>query len=244
MCIKSKSNPKSHEDYHGEMNSATFEKWMEKDLLPNLTKPSMIVMDNASYHSTKTEKQPTSNWRVPELKEWLTQEGIPFDEKSKRTELYQLCKRHKKIVECKIDGLCKGTDHIILKSPPYCFFYNPIELVWGNCKRYYDAHLAPGGDYSDKMVIQVWNEALARITPEIWSKYVDHTEKKILSDYKRFHEEKFEVKLVDDTNSDESDSSDPDESDMDMISVHGSYEGIDQEPESAQRRLFDVIQMK
>lgn len=37
-------------DYHGEMNGETFQKWM-KNLLEHVTEPSIIIMDNASYHS-------------------------------------------------------------------------------------------------------------------------------------------------------------------------------------------------
>lgn len=36
------------------------EMWEEK-LIPNLTEPSVIVMDNASYHVTQINKPPTIN---------------------------------------------------------------------------------------------------------------------------------------------------------------------------------------
>lgn len=38
-------------DYHDEMNAENFAKWVREKLLPNLTTPSVIIMDNASYHS-------------------------------------------------------------------------------------------------------------------------------------------------------------------------------------------------
>lgn len=38
-------------DYHGEMNGETFKSWVE-NLLLRLEEPSVIVMDNAAYHST------------------------------------------------------------------------------------------------------------------------------------------------------------------------------------------------
>ena len=43
-------------DYHSEMNGANFMKWAQQQLLPNLDFPSAIVMNNASYHSTKMDK--------------------------------------------------------------------------------------------------------------------------------------------------------------------------------------------
>lgn len=53
MFINSKKKPNAFDDYHGDMNSETFKKWFANSLLPNLKEPSIIVMDNASYHSTK-----------------------------------------------------------------------------------------------------------------------------------------------------------------------------------------------
>jgi hypothetical protein len=53
------------------MNAETFEKWMKDDLLPSLSEPSIVVLDNASYHSRLEEKLPTCSWRKNELQAWL-----------------------------------------------------------------------------------------------------------------------------------------------------------------------------
>ena len=42
-------------DYHGEMNGEMFIRWMTSQLLPSLDKPSVIVMDNAPYHSQQPD---------------------------------------------------------------------------------------------------------------------------------------------------------------------------------------------
>ncbi|KAJ8913779.1 hypothetical protein NQ315_002685 [Exocentrus adspersus] len=47
-------------DYHDSMNREMFEKWMTEKLLPNLEEPSLIIMDNAPYHSALAEKLPTT----------------------------------------------------------------------------------------------------------------------------------------------------------------------------------------
>lgn len=49
-------------DYHEEMDGNHFEKWFE-NILPKLKPKSVIVMDNASYHSVKMEKIPTNSWK-------------------------------------------------------------------------------------------------------------------------------------------------------------------------------------
>jgi transposase len=54
-------------DYHDNMNSELFVKWLKTQLLPNLEQPSLIVMDNAPYHSTTVEKQPTASWKKVKL---------------------------------------------------------------------------------------------------------------------------------------------------------------------------------
>jgi hypothetical protein len=42
-------------DYHQEMNSVIFLEWFENQLMPALKNPSLVVLDNASYHNVKTE---------------------------------------------------------------------------------------------------------------------------------------------------------------------------------------------
>lgn len=36
--------------FSGSINSDVFHAWLTQDLLPKITKPSVIVMDNASFH--------------------------------------------------------------------------------------------------------------------------------------------------------------------------------------------------
>ena len=68
-------------DYHNEMNSRHFLEWFEERLLPALQEPSVIIIDNASYHNTRVEgtTAPTSNNRKAEMQEWLTSKGIEWD---------------------------------------------------------------------------------------------------------------------------------------------------------------------
>lgn len=58
-------------DYHNQMNSAVFEQWSRKQLLPNIPPNSVIVMDSAAYHSMLLEKQPSTSWKKAEIKDWL-----------------------------------------------------------------------------------------------------------------------------------------------------------------------------
>ena len=44
---------KGSEDYHQEMNGECFNDWFEHKLLPVLDNPSVIVLDNATYHNVR-----------------------------------------------------------------------------------------------------------------------------------------------------------------------------------------------
>ena len=66
-------------DYHSEMNSVIFNKWVEEQLVPALP-PKCLVMDNASYHSVIKEgtKAPTSATRKGDMQKWLKDKQIPY----------------------------------------------------------------------------------------------------------------------------------------------------------------------
>lgn len=78
-------------DYHNEMNSerlmgiihiylmlytSRFEEWFKDTLLPNIDPNSLIVMDNASYHSQREEQMPIQNWNKSQLTDWLKNRGL------------------------------------------------------------------------------------------------------------------------------------------------------------------------
>jgi hypothetical protein len=49
-------------DYHDEMNANKYEEWFT-NILTKLPANSVIVMDNASYHSRVVEKMSNSSWK-------------------------------------------------------------------------------------------------------------------------------------------------------------------------------------
>ena len=57
-------------DYHGEMTGDHFEEWFRDKLLPNILPNSIIIMDNASYHSRQCEEVPVKSW-TKKMIEWL-----------------------------------------------------------------------------------------------------------------------------------------------------------------------------
>ena len=81
-------------DYHGEMNGSLFITGLTSQLLLSLAEPSVLVMDNAPYHSQLTEESccPTTATKKADFVKWLECRGIPYPPYATRPELLQLCK--------------------------------------------------------------------------------------------------------------------------------------------------------
>ncbi|KAH0818878.1 hypothetical protein GEV33_003913 [Tenebrio molitor] len=121
---------KTSTDYHEEMNAIVFEDWFQKIL--TLVEPnSVVVMDNASYHSRREERLPTTSWRKANIQNWLSEKGISYDDGMVKTELMCLVKLHKQnYLKYAVDEMAKAAGVTVLRLPPYHCELNPIELIW------------------------------------------------------------------------------------------------------------------
>jgi transposase len=197
------------------MDKESFKKWVSEKLIPMLEEPSLINMDNASYHSSLIEKLPNASWKKSDLQEWLRAKKIIFDDDSGKTELLSLCRQNKpQNTRYVIDELLQEHGHQVLRLPPYHCQYNPIELVWGISKQYYDRHIGEHGR-GDETVKKVWGDALAEATPAVWASCVNHTEKLIQDDWAKMvtydeNESRIIIDLAEDSNDEDSSSEDAD----------------------------------
>lgn len=92
LCFESKKNTS---DYHDEMNGQTFKEWFE-DILPLLKDNAVVVMDNAPYHSVKSEKVPTMSWKKADIVNWIISKNEEVDTtKMVKNDLMELVKRLK-----------------------------------------------------------------------------------------------------------------------------------------------------
>lgn len=85
---------KSSGDYHEEMNGVVFGNYF-KNLLPQLEDGSVIVLDNAPYHSVKVERIPNSSWAKPKILDWLESKGLTVGDNHLQKELLKLVKQEK-----------------------------------------------------------------------------------------------------------------------------------------------------
>jgi len=95
-------------------------------MLNSLEEPSMIVMDNASYHSTIIDNFPKSNTRKADVQAWLTKKNVDF---SPLEHLAELRLKVKALIpsekKYELDVLALKMDHKVIRLPPYHCQYNP-----------------------------------------------------------------------------------------------------------------------
>ena len=76
--------------HHREMNGNTFMDWTETKLLPALSPDSVVVMDNAPYHSVKdpSSVSPTTATRKGDMLTWWKKKKIKHVNKLTKPKLY------------------------------------------------------------------------------------------------------------------------------------------------------------
>ena len=93
------------------MDKESYKCYFEKSICQNIPKHSVIVIDNAPYHSKYMENYPTSKWRKQKFVDWLTEKNITFPDKALRAELWTLVKSERE--KCPVAKEC---GHEILLS--------------------------------------------------------------------------------------------------------------------------------
>eukprot|EP00116_Pleurobrachia_bachei_P004120 sb/3464382/ len=141
-------------DYHSEMNATKFEEYIEYQVLPNLPRGSVLVMDLASYHNRVEEytRKPTMSWTKERIRHWLETQyamdnGIDVlsdpvvfhscmmgwrDKKTKKEELLT----HVKPVAQQfcVDRILAEKGITVIRLPARHCEFNPIELAWAELK--------------------------------------------------------------------------------------------------------------
>jgi transposase len=123
-------------DYHGQMNSINFEKWVTEKLLANLPPCSVVVLDNAPYHSVQLDKVLSEYSVKSEMISWLERQGVFCDPTMRKGQLYDLILTKKpKEKTFKTDHLLNAHGHNVVRLPPYMCDLSPIELAWSKVKK-------------------------------------------------------------------------------------------------------------
>jgi hypothetical protein len=123
-------------EYDQEMNGFVFLEWFENQLMPALKIPSLVVLDNASYHNVKTEGTvcPNFSQKKAALQNYLTQHNIPFSATDTNKVLYEKIKQKKTPVVYKIDNIANLHGHEVIRPTVRHCELHPIKLIWAQVK--------------------------------------------------------------------------------------------------------------
>ncbi|XP_076069860.1 uncharacterized protein LOC143041731 [Oratosquilla oratoria] len=113
------------------MNSDLFIRWLTSQLLPGLVEPSVLVLDNAPYHSQLTEETrcPTTATRKAEIVKWLECRSLPFPPHATCPELLLICKENRPEPRYTVDEIIRSWGHEVIRLPPAHPELNAIEQV-------------------------------------------------------------------------------------------------------------------
>ncbi|XP_022818635.1 uncharacterized protein LOC111351097 [Spodoptera litura] len=143
-------------------------------LLPNLPSNSVVVMDNAPYHSVQENKVPTKSSTKQVMLDWLTKNKVQASFSMRKVELYDLIQQNRTPEKTfKMDELIKGHGHDVLRLPPYMCDLNPIELAWAKVKRLVREHNITS-DFSLVRLKEVTENAITQVTTADWCGYDKH----------------------------------------------------------------------
>jgi transposase len=157
-------------DYHTNMNWNNFSKWFQEKLLKNIPENSLIIMDNAPYHNVLVEEAfPMKSHSVKRLREWLSNNEIPWTKDMLKSELFDLCSRFAVKPEFLIDRFARKEGHSILRTPPYHPELQPIETCWAIVKNYVAQH----NDCTMKKVFILLEEGFAKVTNKTCQKLIE-----------------------------------------------------------------------
>ncbi|XP_060864304.1 uncharacterized protein LOC132940594 [Metopolophium dirhodum] len=168
LCFLSKKNSS---DYYDEMNGDNFRKWFES-IIPHLEPNSVIVMDNAPYHSVSIDKIPTASSKKDEILSWLSSKGVVIDKRMFKPQLMAKVREIKgKYISYVVDNMAKNAGHTVLRLPPYHCELNPIELAWAMVKTYVKQN---NNTFKIDDVKNLLNTAIDRVTSENWQNFIEH----------------------------------------------------------------------
>ena len=161
-------------DYHANMNWDNFSEWFQEKLLKNIPENSLIIMDNAAYHNVLVEEAfPKKSHSVKRLREWLSNNQIPWTKDMLKSELFELCSRFATKPEFLIDTIARKYGHSILRTPPYHPELQPIETCWAIVKN----HVAKHNDCTMKKVRILIADGFAKVNAKTCQKLIKKVNK-------------------------------------------------------------------
>lgn len=162
-------------DYHEEMDGNHFEKWFEATM-DKLKPKSVVVMDNAPYHSVKKEKIPSTSWKKKDIQDWLSEKKVDWSIDMLKLELLQKVGEVKHMFEAyRVEEIAQKYGHEILRLPPYHCELNPIEMIWSQVK---GEVARENRTFKLNDVRGLLNKAIENVSPDNWRNCIQHVTKR------------------------------------------------------------------
>jgi transposase len=174
LLLSAKNIQDSSADYHQDMDHKLFEQWFKNKLLTNIPRGSVIVMDNASYHSKQENKIPTNSSRKSDIIEFLEKNNLSYSQKNTKKILLQLIADSEmdKSKQFQVDNLAKEQGCEVLRLPPYYCVLNPIELIWSQLK--HNVRKSNSTPNLGSSVVNLIRRKCDKINANIWQNCVEH----------------------------------------------------------------------
>lgn len=161
-------------DYHGQMNWDLFKKWFIEMLLPNIPKNSVIIMDNAPYHTILSEySPPTPQSSKKKIKEWLEQNKVYCRDDCLKPELIEILTKIVPEPIYAVDEIAASFGHKVLRTPPYHPELQPIETCWGVVKN----HVARNCDFTVSNLIKQLDCGFNKVTSKTCAEIIAKVKK-------------------------------------------------------------------
>ena len=152
-----------------------------KKLLPNIPSNSLIVMDNAPYHSRRKEEYPVQSWTKKKMVEWLDTKAIPYPEKCLKSDIWSIVKRHRPDQpEYHVDETAKQSGHEVVRLPVAHCELNPIEMAWSQVKHFIRTH---NTKFTLTEMERLTHRAFEEVTPTRWKSLIAHVQEKVEDHY-------------------------------------------------------------
>lgn len=154
-------------------------------MLINLSEPSVIIMDNAPYHSMILDKAPSNSEKKAHLVAWLKKKGVEANMTMLKGDLIRLMNIHRPALKrYVIDELALQHGHRVLRLPPYHCEYNAIELIWAQIKGHAARHNTEP-PFSTAKMMKLLEQACSHVTKHNWESVVNKIKTKIWDDCER-----------------------------------------------------------
>jgi transposase len=172
LLLSAKNIKDCSADYHQDMDGALFESWFQNQLLPNIPQNSVIVMDNAKYHSRHLIKKPSQATRKDEILNFMASHNIAVPQKNTKKDLLEILKNHDISQQYVVDETAKERGHTVLRLPPYYCVLNPIELIWSSLNRgIRQSNVAPN---LSAAVVELIRQEVKKIDSNLWRNCFRH----------------------------------------------------------------------